>query len=393
MSDWKSVLLHIANDVEKEWDLCLNRLKDRLGWMDTVIILPYRGYGTADEVHLKGRVVEDRHITSAEDTDSVWENLLNIYRRFASNEIDEARVRLRFGDVTQEAVTNNDGFFEFTFKPDPKMLQEPAYWYEAELELVEYPGPAQTLEQTRVKAEFLIPPPNAQFGLISDVDDTVVRTDAVNLLKMARNTFLHNAQTRLPFNGVAAFYTALQMGTQPGLHNPIFYLSSGYWNLYDLLIDFFRIRGVPHGPLFLTDIGITPEYFITPGHHLHKFGHIKLLLEAYPDLPFILSGDSGQKDLEIYVEAAETFPGRISAIYIRDVSDKIRDEAVQALVARAAAVGTDMLLVEDTVAAAVHAADNGFILPDALEAIRQESESDEQPPNPIEAALDEGTLA
>lgn len=390
VANWQKVLLHVANDVEKVWDLRVNQLKDRLNLMDRVKIVPYRGYGTRERVTLTGRVVEDRHITSAENSDSVWENMLNIYRRFTSNEIDQAQVRLRFGAVTKTATTDNNGFFTFDFAPDPDALDDTRNWYSVELELIEYPGPQQT--NTRTEADILIPTGASQFGVISDVDDTVIKTDAVNLLKMARNTFVGNARTRLPFNGVAAFYTALKHGTEPGIDNPIFYLSSGYWNLYDLLIDFFRVRGIPKGPLFLTDLGLTENYWLTPGHYAHKLGHIERLLATYPQINFILSGDSGQKDPEIYVEAAENFPGRILAIYIRDVSKRERSTAIQTLAERSAAVGTPLMLVEDTVAAAEHAAAQGYILPAVVDVIRAERDSDQAPPNPIEALLDEDTL-
>lgn len=384
MANWRKIFLLLANDAEREFDRRITRLKDRLGWLNPLLIQPYRGYGTPQQVRLRGRVLEDHGVKSAQETDSVWDNLLNMYRRFDSNEIGGARVRLRFGGVMQDALTDNDGFFTFAFTPDPALLRPDRHWYEAELELIDPLGPEH---DSRVQAAFMIPPPGARFGIISDIDDTVVKTDAFNLLKMARNTFLHNAHTRLPFNGVAAFYTALVGGV-----NPMFYLSSGYWNLYDLLCDFFQIRGIPPGSLFLTDMGLTPDYVFLPGHRQHKLGAVDDLLTFYPDLPFILIGDSGQKDPEIYLEAALKYPGRIPAIYIRDVSRDKRDTAIEAMIEQAAAVGTTMLRVADTVEAAVHAVQHGFIEAAALEGIRKESENDQNPPNPIEALLDEETL-
>src|SRR5690606_22545594 len=100
--------------------------------------------------------------------------------------------------------------------------------------------------------------------------------------------------------------------------------------------------------------------------HAHKVRAVQTLLDTHPDLPFILIGDSGQKDAEIYLEIIEANPGRIHAAYIRDVSGASRDEAVQRLTERARALGSEMMMVVDTVAAAVHASTNGWISPEAL---------------------------
>lgn len=93
-----------------------------------------------------------------------------------------------------------------------------------------------------------MPPAKAKFGVISDLDDTVIQTNVLSVLQAAHNTFLHNAYTRLAFPGVAAFYQALQQG-QDGSMNPIFYVSNMPWNLYDLMNDFFDMRHIPRGPI------------------------------------------------------------------------------------------------------------------------------------------------
>ena len=71
--------------------------------------------------------------------------------------------------------------------------------------------------------------------MISDIDDTIVRTGATSLLMMLRVVLLSNAHTRLPFQGVAAFYGALARGASGQDSNPLFYVSSSPWNLYDVL--------------------------------------------------------------------------------------------------------------------------------------------------------------
>lgn len=201
--------------------------------------------------------------------------------------------------------------------------------------------------------------------------------------------FLNNARTRLPFAGVAAFYRALQRGTSGNENNPVFYISSSPWNLYDLLVDFLAVHDIPAGPLFLQDYGIDTHQFIAIGHRAHKLAAFQRILHTYPMLPFLLIGDSGQEDPEIYAEVVKTYPGRIRAIYIRDVSTDVRDAAVQKLIAEASRHQVEMVLVPDTLAAAQHAVHHGFIQAAALAAIGQEQSKDLAAPDDLELLVEE----
>jgi phosphatidate phosphatase APP1 len=215
-----------------------------------------------------------------------------------------------------------------------------------------------------------IPPRDAGFGIISDVDDTVLQTGATSLGSMLRVTLLQNAHTRLPFDGVSAFYQALHAGPDRTGANPIFYVSSSPWNLYDFLVDFFAIQSLPAGTLFLRDLGLEADRFLQSSHADHKLTQIERVLHAYPDLPFVLVGDSGQRDPEIYLDTVREFPGRVRAVYIRNVTAARRAAEVECIAGQVRALGADFLLVTHTAAAAEHAAANGLIHPAAVDEVR-----------------------
>jgi phosphatidate phosphatase APP1 len=190
---------------------------------------------------------------------------------------------------------------------------------------------------------------------------------------------------RLPFAGVPAFYRALQKQQQ----NPIFYVSSSPWNLYDLLTDFLQINDIPAGPLFLRDYGFDEHIFATSDHHAHKLTQIRHLLDFYPDLSFILIGDSGQQDPEIYQTVVQEYPGRILGIYIRDVSQDERDAEVDLIVRAMSELGVPMVYVPDTVVAAEHAVQMGWIAAEEMPAIRADKLADESAPTALEAIVDD----
>ncbi len=354
MMGWRRSVVTAGRAVEARFDLLKFRLKRRMGRLGPIEVLPYRGHGTPQVLFMKGRVLEQKGVTRSSANDTVLINLRNMFRRFASDEIPFARVRARFGEQELEAVTDVEGFFDHRFELATP-LDPTAAWHPIEVELL-WPEEGTGAQATGS----VIVPTRARFGVVSDLDDTVVRSSVTNFSKMVRLTLLNNAHTRLPFEEVASFYRALQQGTGREF-NPIFYVSNGPWNLYDLLEDFLDVHGVPAGPLFLRDW--SPTALRSPA--AHKLGIIGGLLATYPELPFILIGDSGEKDPEIYHQVVREHPGRILAIYIRDVTTKKRD-AVHAIARKVRSLGVEMLLLPDTAAAARHAAQEGLIASEFL---------------------------
>jgi phosphatidate phosphatase APP1 len=346
---------------------------------DPLQIHLYRSYGTRDRVLVAGRVLEDEGVAAASVSDSHWRNLVGILKRLESDEVAGARVLVSIGGAQRELIANREGHFaDWIDLPQP--LPVARQWHELTCELLHPPSPDG--KAVRASGELLVPTPTARFAAISDIDDTVVRTNATDLLRMARQIFFGNAHTRLPFPGVAAFYRALQRGASREEGNPIFYVSSSPWNLYDLLIEFFELQRIPIGPLLLRDWGITRDT-LPIGHRTHKLGAIRGILETYPALPFILIGDSGQEDPEIYARLVHDFPERVLAVYIRNVTPAPeRSAAVRALAEQIVAAGSVLILADDTLAAARHAAEHGWIEPGALDDVAADKRADEAAPAP-----------
>lgn len=378
--NWKKILTRVAADAESHFDALKSRLDVRLDRNRPYQIVPYRGFGTHDTLHLHGRVLKQSRFPLGEDKDTVWANMLQTWKRFETDEVPGIGVRATIGDTSIEMVTDEEGYFRAQLPVD---LPASTLWREVALQLIN--PPADVEHDASAVAKVIVPPANSAFGVISDVDDTVIRTNAASFLKMAWTTFINSAGSRMPFKGVAAFYRALH--NQGDIRNPIFYLSSSPWNLYDLLTDFMEINDVPAGPLLLRDLGIDRDKFIKTSHAKHKLSQIEKLMQTYPELPFILIGDSGQHDPEIFAQAVERFPGRVRAIYIRDVSPAYRDDEIQEIAARIREKDVELLLVRDSRAAAEHAAEHGYIARERLDEIESEYEQDDAPPGPLEAAL------
>ena len=114
--------------------------------------------------------------------------------------------------------------------------------------------------------------------------------------------------------------------------------------------------------MFLKDFGLDETKFIKSGHGDHKLAAITTLIDFYPDLKFILIGDSGQHDAGIYRDAVDMHPGRIQAVYIRAVDGAPeRDESARKLLDEIEQAGVQTALCDNLLIAARNAADRGWI--------------------------------
>jgi phosphatidate phosphatase APP1 len=166
---------------------------------------------------------------------------------------------------------------------------------------------------------------------------------------MVHRTITGSALTRTPFPGAAALYRDLAAG-----HNPVFYVSSSPWNLHAFLVAFLRHRGFPLGPVLLRDLLGTAE-----GAE-EKAGRIREILELHPGLRFVLVGDSGERDPEIYADVVREHPGRIVAVYIREVRLDPGDGRVER-VSSTWADDTPFVLAADSEAVRRHARTLGLL--------------------------------
>jgi phosphatidate phosphatase APP1 len=305
---------------------------------DPVIVLPYLGYGTPDKLTLSGRVLEDEGFRPTTSAERRWRNLVEFVKRLESDEIPGVRLRAIYGESAVETVSDGEGYFSVGLQGRGLAPG----WHEVRLELPDLAVAAV--------GEVLVPPADAEFGVISDLDDTVIQSEVMRKVRMLVRLALSNAHTRKPFEGVAAFYRALHRG-----RNPFFYVSKSPHNLYIPLVEFLRHQQLPAGPLLLRDLGVRMGKD-------HKARAIEKILATYPRLPFILIGDSGEKDPEIYAEVVTHFPERIRVIYIRSVDrSPARLAAIAGLARKAAATRCQLVLAEDSEYAAAHAAAEGLI--------------------------------
>ena len=332
----------------------------RLLKKDSLQIITFQSYGTDSHLYIRGRALEDEEIDLEEAS---WFSLLiNSYKRLESDEIKHATLKVKLPDGTFiKTKTDAHGYFKIEAKlKNLSTYANEAGWLSVILSYDETKIKRTIVNQNAFPAQILIPSNKAQFGVISDIDDTILHTGVVSTLKwqLFYNTFFKSAKKRQAIEGAATFYHLLQKGVSGENANPIFYVSHSPWNLYRYLELFLKQNHFPKGPILLRSFK-TIFKRKTRGEQSQKQKEIINLLNTYRDLSFILIGDSGEHDTDIYMEIAKAYPKRIKAIYVRSVKHEKKMLRVKHLIANYKI--TPILLVEETQQAINHARNHGFL--------------------------------
>lgn len=290
--------------------------KMKSGVFRGLYVVVYDGFVADDLAKVRVRVLEAPELPG-DSRIPYWEVAQANLHRHAALRIVGAEVELQIGDHRATEVTDNHGFANFSL-PVPDL---PTGWHDAHAVVT----PIEDGDTASATGRVVKPSLKAPFLVISDIDDTVLLTGLTEGVAMVARTVLREASQRAAIPGMASLYRGLARGlpSPSGSRKPeptFFYVSTGSWSFYPTLREFMQLRGLPQGPMFLTDWGPTERYLRRSGAE-HKRTAIRRLIEAYPGMKFVLVGDSGQRDPATYAEMAREFPGRVALIIIRQVGD------------------------------------------------------------------------
>ncbi len=287
--------LHSSARVEDRAHAVIEGVLRRRGWRPRIV--PYAGYGTDGWVRVIGRVLLTPPGTRRRDVEGG-----RGWRRFLCSPSAGVLVTVNIGDRCQEVTSTRGGYVDVRLDADL-----PPGWATAVLSADGSPD---------AEAPLRIVGPEARLGVVSDIDDTVMITALPRPLLAFWNTFVRREALRRPVPGMADLYRELVSYDSDPL---VVYLSTGPWNVAPAIEGFLRRLGFPRGPLLMTDWGPTADGWFRSGRD-HKRTQLRRLLAELPQLSWLLVGDDGQHDPDLYDEAAAAAPGRVRAVIIRQLS-------------------------------------------------------------------------
>lgn len=156
-------------------------------------------------------------------------------------------------------------------------------------------------------------------SVISDIDDTIKVSNVRDKRALVANTFLKEYE---PVEGMADLYQVL---AEKGA--AFHYLSASPWQLYPPLREFLDAKKFPLGTFHMHDFSLGHSEFFDLFESTEKWKptQIEPMMEKLPGRTFLLIGDSGEKDPEIYGAIARKYPGRIAGIFIHNVTGAAAD--------------------------------------------------------------------
>lgn len=220
-----------------------------------------------------------------------------------ANPIVGADFKITVGDRAYNGVRSNDrGYIDLSplagFTPPSVHVR---------LEL-----PDKQYQADAIEADLPVYDDQPGLALISDIDDTLLDSEVTDKKKMLRNAAVRSTWELKDFPDAARVVTQLAAG------RPIFYISGSPWGFRSRISDFFARQGFPRGTILLKRFSSDPLF----DQETYKWQHISRVVDSLPTKRWLLLGDSGEKDPEIYASLREKRPGRVEAIYIHLVTSE-----------------------------------------------------------------------
>lgn len=302
---------HVAALVEDWWCSVAGAFLRRRGWVPRV--LAYPGCGTPRGVRVLGRVLLVPPSRARGPLSSVRHADRRPLRSYLTLPAPREPVRVAVGGAVVDVLTDRAGYVDVDV-PLPDDAPLPPGRHDTTLTALRT-GADTAAPVAPVVAPVVVVGDDARFGVVSDIDDTAMVTAVPQPFVAAWNTFVTRASARRPVPGMPELYRRLA-AEHPDA--PFVYLSNGAWNTAGTLVRFLDRHGFPPGPLLLTDWGPTQTGWFRSGPQ-HKGDSLDRLMVAFPRVRWLLVGDAGQLDEDVYLRASARWPGRVVAIAIRRV--------------------------------------------------------------------------
>ncbi|WP_277246445.1 App1 family protein [Micrococcus terreus] len=292
----------LATSVQHRFEEMRRNFAIRRGNQPTV--LSFTGYGTTSWIRVLSRVVmaPDEAFENGRRLAKVVEDGVRGWRNFVSPPVPYAEVEVHVGEQTFTVRADRGGVVDARVE----VAMEPGW---QTIQLAAADGEVST-------SDIFIVRDDVTTGLVSDIDDTVVVTALPRPLLAAWNSFVLDEHARTPTPGMAVLLHRV-LESSPG--SPVIYLSTGAWNVAQTLSRFLSRNLYPFGPLLLTAWGPTEDRWFRSGME-HKVTQLERLAQDFPHMKWLLVGDDGQHDPEIYADFARRHPDKVRAIVIRQLT-------------------------------------------------------------------------
>lgn len=270
-------------------------------------IVGYRGLGNDSKTILIGHAFEKHKLIDTHPRHDRVHNFKQSIRRFRLKPLKLAEVNIKINGNIYQTQADKYGYFHC----EVNEATTSHGWNPYQIKL-------DSTKKWR-HFEYYRPKSNNSTAVISDIDDTLLISHSTKLIRKVRLIMFKNAYTRKTTGLLKRMYmhwNDIEKGLVP---EDYFFVSNSEWNLYDFLVDFFDHNELPKGVFLLQNLKRGLRDLLGSGkvNNNHKLESIQFLFSFFEQKDFVLIGDNGQKDLDIYHKIARKYPERVKGIIIR----------------------------------------------------------------------------
>jgi len=268
----------------------------------------YSGWATAQNGgFLYGRVHRGEPQALPMPGEGLTKKLERTFKDLDLRALANAGVRLSGFPGAGDVTADGNGFLKVSL---PDGLPATTLSVTANLDMPDYEAPSAV---TRLPVTGATEP---LVGVISDIDDTLTDTGVTHTEELLKHTLFNDTYDVKFFPDAPQTIAAIAgIGGELLPTLPVFYLSGSPWGLYQRISDAFDRCGLPHGAMILrrySQESLNPFDF--------KLPHLLEIVDANPGRRWILFGDTGEKDPEVYNTLIEKRPGSVDRVFIHKVT-------------------------------------------------------------------------
>lgn len=264
----------------------------------------YTAYGTGTTGKLYARVSKGPKDPAPEPGESTIQRVEETILALDARALHGAHVEVVVGTSAMQTKSDWRGYVELAL---PAKLP-PAVPVEIRLK-----EPGYDAASVQTKLEVFGDEPGV--AVVSDIDDTLLDSQVTDKAKMAANAIVRSTWE------LRTFPEAEKKLSAAAKQEPVFYLSGSPWGFHDRIGSFLARQGFPKGVLILKRFSSEPLL----DQMAFKYPHLKEILDSLPKRRFLLFGDSGEKDPEIYARLRQEMPGRVERIFIHHITQEPAD--------------------------------------------------------------------
>ena len=270
-------------------------------------IVVYHAYGNNHQVIIQGRMEKKKDFKKVTQDDGWFRNLWRRLRQVEGDEIESATINLSINHESFKNKGDDEGYFEFNIKTKevlPMGFQKIVLNIDGNKNLHETNAPI--IDTT------------ALVGIISDFDDTIIVSDVTHKIKLGVNTMFKNYKQRTIVPTMLERFKKILAQNPQGTPSTLFVLSGSPQQLFIPVEEFLDYYHFPKHTLILKKAHGANKDPLTD-QFAYKTQKIERLIKLYPNMKWVMFGDSGEKDYQVYKAIKEKYPKKVKSYFIRDV--------------------------------------------------------------------------